>query len=62
MNIDAVVVANYFYKLPSDVYDALETILRYGGDCDPDHSLLLANHINDIPSHVLSALNRILEI
>jgi hypothetical protein len=62
MNIDAVVVANYLFRIPGDTFSALEAVLswRNYGSCKTAKKL--ATYINTLPPEVLSACQRILEI
>lgn len=59
MNIDAVIIANHLWRMPDEVCEALNRGIAGASGQD---ALTLATFLNKFPRHVLSAMQRILEI
>lgn len=63
MNIDALIVANYMWKVPDYIVSTMEA--AFDNDPKIDHqkvAITLALYINQLPSDVTAACKRILEI
>lgn len=62
MNIDAVAVANHFWKVPGEVHRAMEMAYQTGGILGKEQVLAICDYLNNPPKIVVDAAKRILDI
>lgn len=58
MNVDAIIISNYFYYMPDDALEGLAKCYQ-----SEDSSLnALAKYINELPKDVFESMKRVLDV